>query len=232
MSTKKKPAQKPITVKKPAASQAAQPATPKVVKPKEDKKERFLADSFAVTAWVPDKETRVLRRVVDKVNVWSEEDLANRPADRDVVSDNAKEKAVKEGWFLSDVEALQDARMFVRQLIAKYAVEVEYSKDCICRHCTAEFLRTIEASLRKIDMYEVLSDVRCSFRPPVMPDEKEWDEYEIVDGKFQKKKPNVEIRGFKLGGEQAKQMASLLSSITGEKIGENGEVVELKQLKK
>lgn len=211
---KKFPTYKVSMLRKAKEEAAPQPAA--------EEKKKFPVGRFHVTAFLPNKDTGVLERVVDTIFVDSDEDLSNRPADADSVVEEARKDAVAKGWHLDDLGAITEARKNVRGVIGQIAIDLEYDPEPPCRHCVATKLRMLESSLRNIEDF-VAWRRRCLQERPnnekfpvIFPQPEDWDKYEWRDDQLRLKKPGPSIREIKISKDQKDEIVKIISKAIGE----------------
>ena len=236
MSTKKKvSALKPDAeaVKLAEKAKAEIKKNAKKPEPKKEEPKSFPVGSYEATkfVWVgPGK----LKREYKKVFVTSSEDLANEPAKKDALFNESMTESFKDGWEFSDAAAIESALKEIEHDLAQGAVDIEYG-GTPCKKCTARRLRNLAASMRKLRW---LQDKRCEIRrdidldkhkmPEILPPFDELNLWEVCNGKWQRREPDVQIESIELSKDQVKDIKKVLEKITGENLSDHGAVVEVK----
>ena len=186
-------------------------------KPPEPKDFKFLVGHVHVTRWNLSN-NGVLEREVGAIEVNATEDMANRPEEGDKMIADALEKAhERDGWCKTDCEAVREAMFMLQETVDSMAHDVEYNRDeCICRDCTAEFMRDVVSSLRNIrqfmcaraDLVSQLTKV-----PDIIPDLKELRKFEVVNGALKLKKPKIEVQTIPISKEKKQAIEKILDEI-------------------
>lgn len=181
----------------------------------------------------------ILCRKVVELAISSDKDLSNKPEEANEAIEESKKKIVKDGFFLSDKEAMDESIFKIEGMVARLATETEYGKGC-CRTCAVNGLRSVNVALRNLrkfrefrDDLQSMIDPKKGSLPAVLPSKEHSHEYKIVDGVFKYVGPKVSIREIELDDEQKVKLSKILSAVTGEDLdGKTGGLIEVKENKK
>ena len=202
--------------------------------PKKDPpKKSFNVGEFEVTRFVWDK-PGLLKREYKKVCLTTEEDITKNPNRKKELLNEAMTKAFRHGWEFSDYSAIKAGLKEIEHDLAQGAVAIEY-EDLNCRRCISRRLRNLAESLRQLrwlkdkrqEIYREI-DLDKGNMPEILPSLDDLDDWEVRDGKWQRRKPALEIERIPLTKEQTQNIKKVLEKITGEKLSNNGAVVEMK----
>ena len=207
-----------------------------VVKPEPVKKtiKSFQVGEYEATRFVW-KDDGKLKREYKKVCLSTHEDISNKPARKNEILNESMEKSWKDGWYFDDDSAIEEALKMIEGDISQGAVDIEYN-GMNCKCCISKRLRNLAESMRMLrwikdkrrSIFSKVDDEELDSLPSVLTDLDTIDEWGIVKGRWQRKRPEVEVESFELTKEQSNAIRSVLEKITGEKIGGKGELVQIK----
>jgi len=207
---KKEPVTKAVT-KAPAKK-----ATPS----KKQEKKEYPVDSITMTKYVFDDEF-VMKRKVHTFNVVSSKDLSKLPEEKSNVMNKTIGDLMDKGYCFSDYEAIEAAHKKIEFILAQGAVDFEYGSTPLCRGCLSLRLRNLANAMRKLRILmrkreQIIHDMddkefENGGMPEILPPTSEWDDWDVINGKFQKK-PKVETKCLKISDEQKKKLEATLES--------------------
>ena len=214
---------KKIVVKPPVNKAQPVPAKKPTPAPKQEEKKpepqdfKFLVGRVHVTRWKLNP-YGVFEREVSAIEVNAAEDMANRPTEGDAMIEDALEKAhERDGWCRTDCEAMREVMFMLQETVDTMAHDVEYNRDeCVCRDCTAEFMRDIASSLRNVrhfmnaraDLVSKLAKV-----PDIIPALEELHKFEVVNGALKLKKPKIEVQTIPISKEKKQAIEKIIDEI-------------------
>ena len=126
--------------------------------------------------------------------VWSDKDLANEPAEAEDLMMEAGEQLLKDGYSLTEEDALAQATFTVGCILGKLAHDIEYSDSVPCKTCTRNIIRDVEDLLKLArDFYHRHRDLcmscECMAGVKVFPNPEDMDDFKFVRGKPYLKNP-------------------------------------------
>lgn len=170
-----------------------------------------------------------MQREWRNVYICSSVNLAKDEKKSHKILNEFMEKDFNSGWYFDDDSAIENALMTVEHLIAQGAVSIEYG-DIKCACCIARKMRNIADALRivrtlknkRLDIYRYI-DLANGEMPAILPPDHEWDKWKVVDGVYK----NVAPVSYDLTKEQADEISSALSKITGDGIEGKNALIEI-----
>lgn len=144
---------KPVVVK-PSISEAEMAKVAAAAAKSEPPKttSQYLVDIVRGVRFGWDEEHNQAVRKVEEVKVYSDHDLANEPAERDRLIEEAEDKLRSQGWFLCDSCCIRETRRQLEAEMDELRSAIEYDKICQCK--AARQLEKLVAITRAVRVFE------------------------------------------------------------------------------
>lgn len=154
---------------------------------------RFKVTSVTLTNIDVFDETNAFRKV-ETFDIFSEEDLANRPDKSDHVIETALKEYAKKGWFLYDDDAIEFAMKKISSMVDALRHRIEFANVPVDSSYVASRLSKIfEVQKRLTSFVHLRNDIvttcrenACEIVPNILPEESDIHNWTVVDGTFTK----------------------------------------------